>query len=130
MKLRITVDGHTYEVEVEVAAESGTQENEGNDPASATTAIQSAVLRSPPKPGLPGEPGANELKLSRSPVAGIVIRVHVRAGQELQVNDAMIVLEAMKMESLVTAPMSGIVKSVNVTPGEAVKPGQILLEFE
>jgi len=42
----------------------------------------------------------------------------------------MIVLEAMKMETNVTAPVAGKVKSVNVQPGDAVKVNQILVEFE
>jgi methylmalonyl-CoA carboxyltransferase small subunit len=42
----------------------------------------------------------------------------------------MLVLEAMKMETNVTAPVSGKVKSVTVKPGDAVKVNQVLVEFE
>jgi biotin carboxyl carrier protein len=42
----------------------------------------------------------------------------------------MVVLEAMKMETSVTAPIAGKVKSVKVVPGEAVKLNQVLVEFE
>jgi len=40
------------------------------------------------------------------------------------------VLEAMKMEANVTAPGTGTVKSVNVAPGDSVKAGQVIVEFE
>jgi biotin carboxyl carrier protein len=48
----------------------------------------------------------------------------------LQVNDLIVVLEAMKMETTVTAPMEGTVKSVNVAPRESVKLNQVLVEFD
>jgi methylmalonyl-CoA carboxyltransferase small subunit len=59
-----------------------------------------------------------------------VVRVPVVAGQQLQVNDLMVMLEAMKMESAVTAPVAGKLKSVHVAPGDSVKAYQVLVEFE
>jgi methylmalonyl-CoA carboxyltransferase small subunit len=58
------------------------------------------------------------------------VRVPVTPGQRLQLNDLMVVLEAMKMETAVTAPMAGTVKAVNVAPREAVKLNQVLVEFD
>ena len=52
------------------------------------------------------------------------------AGQQLQVNDLIVVLEAMKMETAITAPVEGKLKSINVAPGEAVKANQVLVEFD
>ncbi|HEY4961495.1 MAG TPA: acetyl-CoA carboxylase biotin carboxyl carrier protein subunit, partial [Terriglobales bacterium] len=72
----------------------------------------------------------HEDKLCRSPLAGIVVHVPVVPGQQLQVNELMIVLEAMKMETAITAPMDGKLKSISVTTGESVKANQVLLEFE
>jgi methylmalonyl-CoA carboxyltransferase small subunit len=46
------------------------------------------------------------------------------------VDALIVVLEAMKMETSVTAPIAGTIKSVNVVPGQAVKLNQILVEFE
>jgi methylmalonyl-CoA carboxyltransferase small subunit len=73
---------------------------------------------------------SHEDKLCRSPLAGIVVQVPVAPGQQLQVNDLMVVLEAMKMETAITAPVEGKLKSVNVTPGESVKANQVLVEFD
>ena len=56
------------------------------------------------------EENVNEEKVCRSPVAGVVIKVNVEPGQAIQANDLMMVLEAMKMETNVTAPVAGKVK--------------------
>jgi methylmalonyl-CoA carboxyltransferase small subunit len=130
MKLQISIDGKPYEVEVEVIEEDYPPQLLDNRPAPPTATIQSTVLRTPPKPGSSLDPAVNEAKLCRSPLAGIVVRVPVVAGQHLQVNDLMVMLEAMKMESAVTAPVAGRLKSVHVAPGESVKANQVLVEFE
>jgi methylmalonyl-CoA carboxyltransferase small subunit len=54
----------------------------------------------------------------------------VQPGQQLQLDDLLVVLEAMKMETSLTAPIAGKVKSVKVAAGDAVKLDQILVEFE
>jgi methylmalonyl-CoA carboxyltransferase small subunit len=72
----------------------------------------------------------DETKVCRSPVAGVVIKVNVAAGQAIQANDQLLVLEAMKMETNVTAPVSGKVKSVRVAQGDSVKVHQVVVEFE
>ena len=128
MKLHIAIDGQTYEVEVEVADYA--QQMQDNRPAPASATIQSTVLRTPPNPGSSLDPDGHEAKLCRSPLAGIVVQVPVAPGQQLQVNDLMVVLEAMKMETIVTAPVEGKLKSVNVAPGESVKVNQVLVEFD
>lgn len=130
MKLQISIDGKLYEAEVEVAEEDYSQQSHDNHPAPATATIQSTVLRTPPRPGSSLNPDLNEANLCRSPLAGIVVRVPVVAGQQLQVNDLMVMLEAMKMETAVTAPITGKLKSVNVTPGDSVKANQVLVEFD
>ena len=68
--------------------------------------------------------------MCRSPVAGLVIKVNVKPGDVLETNQVIMVLEAMKMETNVTAPVSGKLKSVRVAAGDAVKSNQILAEFE
>ena len=130
MRLQILIDGTMYEAEVEIAEDDYPPQTQDNRPAPATATIQSTVLRTPPKPGSSLESDVDESKLCRSPVAGIVVRVNVRPGQQLQVNDLMVVLEAMKMETNVTAPIAGKLKSVNVSPRDSVKSNQILVEFE
>jgi methylmalonyl-CoA carboxyltransferase small subunit len=71
-----------------------------------------------------------ESKVCRSPVSGIVASVTAQPGQTLQVGDVLLVLEAMKMETQVTAPVAGKVAAITVKPGESVQSGQVLVEFE
>jgi methylmalonyl-CoA carboxyltransferase small subunit len=130
MKLNIEIDGQMYEAEVEVAEDDYQPQIPDNRPTPAATTIHSGVLRTPHKPGSSLDPDNHEAKLCRSPLAGIVVRVPVASGQYLQVNDLMVLLEAMKMETAITAPMEGKLKSVNVTPGESVKVNQVLVEFD
>jgi methylmalonyl-CoA carboxyltransferase small subunit len=130
MKLLITVDAQTYEVEVEVVEDDYPQQMQDNRPTPTSATIQSTVLRTPSKPGSALNGDNHEDKLCRSPLAGIVVHVPVAPGQQLRVNDLMIVLEAMKMETAITAPVEGKLKSVNVTPGESVKANQVLVEFD
>ncbi len=130
MKLQIQIDGQMYDVEVEIAEEDYPSQTPDNHPAPAAATIQSTVLRTPPKPGTSVDSGVEESKLCRSPLAGIVVRVPVVPGQNLQVNDLMVMLEAMKMETAVTAPVGGKLKSVHVAPGDSVKANQVLAEFD
>jgi methylmalonyl-CoA carboxyltransferase small subunit len=80
--------------------------------------------------GAPVSNGASGDKVCRSPVAGVVVRVNAQVGQQIQANDALLVLEAMKMETNITAPVSGKVKAVNAGLGDAVQVGQVLVELE
>jgi len=68
--------------------------------------------------------------VSAGPVAGVVVKLNVQPGQEIQTNDLMMVVEAMKMETNITAPVAGKVKKVNVAQGDGVKVNQVLVEFE
>jgi len=61
---------------------------------------------------------------------GLVIKVNVRPGQAVEAGELVLVLEAMKMETNVTAPRAAIVKSVHVAAGDPVKLNQVLLELE
>ena len=127
MKMQIVIGGKAYEVEVEFAEDplrvaAPSQHGEGP--------VQSKQVPTPPRPRAHAEGDGDESRLCRSPVAGIVVRVCVQPGQQLQLDQLLVVLEAMKMETSVTAPIVGEVKSVKVAPGEAVKLGQILVEFE
>src|SRR5262245_48631763 len=75
-------------------------------------------------------PVANESKVCRSPFAGTVTRISAQIGQSIQLNDVLLVLEAMKMETVVTSPIAGKVAKINVKVGDAVQGGQVLFEFE
>ena|ERR1700722_4810262 len=131
MKLNITVDNKNYEVEVEVADSAAA-------PMAAAPRLDTS-LRMPaaaPANGAPAAPKVadsgpvNEDKVCRSPVSGIVVRVTSQVGQKIQSGDTLLVLEAMKMETNITAPAAGKIAKINVGQGDAVQGGMVLVEFE
>ena len=128
MKLKITVDGKVYEVDVEVSEPE--QPQPGYVPPAAPARLPGTVPVPPPPPQPAAAPVADESKVSRSPISGVVVRVATQVGQTIQVNDVLLVLEAMKMETVITSPRAGKVAKVNVVPGDAVQAGQVLVEFE
>src|SRR5680860_906000 len=111
MKLQITVNGSVFDVDVEVEEEPlptlGTILVGSGSPYAITPSIAKTPATS-----------ANALT---TPMAGTVVKVLVEAGAEVKSGDTLLVLEAMKMETEVTAPKDGKVKSVDVAVGDAVQ---------
>ncbi len=137
MKLNITVDGKAYEVEVEVAAPEHPIYGVGGyvpmSPVRVPAPPPAALAPAAPVPSAPGAAPAapvNEEKVCRSPISGIVVRVTAQTGQQIQIGDGVLVLEAMKMETDITAPVAGKIRSINVKVGDSVQGGQVLVEFE
>jgi methylmalonyl-CoA carboxyltransferase 1.3S subunit len=130
LKLQIKIDGKTYTVEVEVMEEEEIPppvSYASYQPVSATPT--SAAFLSPKRAPVRKRDAADENNCL-SPVNGIAIKVNVTVGQQVEPNDLIMVLEAMKMESSVTARRAGLVKSVNVVAGDSVRLNQVLVEFE
>ena len=132
MKLQIGIDGKSYEVEVEVVEEDNHVALRGPShlPPPAQTTVRSTVVATAPKPVPASDVAVDEAKVCRSPVAGVVVKISVKPGQQLQADDLLLVLEAMKMETNVTAPAAGKIKSLTVKEGDGVQVNQILVEFE
>jgi biotin carboxyl carrier protein len=61
---------------------------------------------------------------------GSIVRVLAAPGDEVAVGDVLLVLEAMKMENELQAPISGVVKAIYVEPGQAVEMNAVLAEIE
>lgn len=129
MKLRITIDDKAYEAEIEVLEDERHEPSVAN---SARTARQHAggALPATPQPPVAAEGDSSNDKVCRSSVMGIVVNVLAAVGQTVAVDEPLVVLEAMKMESNVLSPLAGRVKAIRVAAGESVKKGQVLVEFE
>ena len=128
MKLTITIDKKTYEVEVEASEPEAPSAPRGYAMESSRVRVLAA---SPPAPQRPMESTpAEEAKLCRSPVSGIVVRVAAQAGQSLQAGDVLLVLEAMKMETSITSPVACKVAAIKAAVGDSVQSGQVVVEFE
>ncbi|HET9426472.1 MAG TPA: biotin/lipoyl-containing protein [Gemmatimonadaceae bacterium] len=65
-----------------------------------------------------------------APMPGLIVRINVKAGDQVGQGQGLVVMEAMKMENELRAAAAGIVKSVNVTSGTAVEKGTVLIEME
>ncbi len=72
---------------------------------------------------------ANKLSNIKAPMPGLVLNILVGEGTDVKKGDALLVLEAMKMENILKSPADGIVKKVSVKKGMAVEKNQILIEF-
>lgn len=78
----------------------------------------------------PRKAGAAEHQTANAPMPGQVLRILVTEGQRVKAGDALIALEAMKMEQTIKANMDGVVGPVLVKPGDIVSPGQKLVEIQ
>jgi methylmalonyl-CoA carboxyltransferase 1.3S subunit len=128
VKLNITIDGKNYEVDVEaVEPESPVHRMQPIMAGPAPVRVPAAPVASAPAGD---STPVNESKVCRSPVSGIVIRVAAQVGQSLQAGDILLVLEAMKMETNLTAPGPGKIAAILTKEGDSVQSGQVVVEFE
>ena len=127
MKLKLTVDGKLYEVDVEVAEPE--QPHPSYDPPAGQARRETSSGPAPPVRST-GEKVADESKVCRSPISGVVVKAPVQVGQQIQVNDILLVLEAMKMETQITAPIAGKIAKINANVGDSVQAKQVLIELE
>ena len=65
-----------------------------------------------------------------APMPGLILEINVKEGQEVSEDDPLLILEAMKMENVITSPRNGVIKHIAVTKGEAVEKNRLLIEFE
>lgn len=130
-KLRVTVDGKSYEVTVELDDDAplpAAPAPVGSvAPAALNPAAVAPVAASPISGGAGAAAGPGDVP---SPLAGRVTAINVQAGQEVKEGDHLLTLEAMKMNTFVMAPRAGKVKQVRVEVGSAVEEGQALVTLE
>ena len=130
MKLKITVDNKTYEVDVEATEPEAVPPPRGYVVQPAITRLPATASAPSAAPSAASGAPVNEEKVCRSPINGVVIKVLAQPGQSIQPGDILLVLEAMKMETNITAPIGGKVVKVNVNVGDGVQGGQVVAEFE
>jgi len=129
MKLKITLDGVTYEVDVEFMDEAGAPAPAAApvaQPAPASTPQLKAAAKAPTA----AKSAAGGDMTVTSPLSGTVFKILVKVGDSVGTGQDLIILEAMKMETNVVAAGPGTIKNIPVAEGDAVSQGQPLIEFE
>ena len=109
MKYKVTLNGRTYEVEVEAGKAMLVDEYEAYAPA----------------PAAPAAPAAGEVV--KAPMPGVVLKVQVQQGQAVKAGQVLIILEAMKMENEIVAPKDGTVAQIVAAKGATVESGAPLV---
>ena len=109
----ITVNGNVYDVTVEE-----------NGAGAAPVARPAAAPKAAPKAAAPAG-AAGSVKVS-APMPGKILAVKATVGQAVKKGDAIMVLEAMKMENDIVAPQDGTVASLNAAVGDSVEAGAVL----
>lgn len=116
----ITVNGSVYDVVVEEGATSGA-------PVAAAPAAPKAAPKVAPAPAAaPAASGAAGSVKIEAGAAGKVFKIEKNVGDAVKKGDAVVIVEAMKMEIPVVAPQDGTVASINVAVGDAVEAGALL----
>ena len=115
----ITVNGNVYDVTVEEAGA-------GAAPAARAATPAARPAAAPAKPAAkPAASGAGSIEV-KAGAAGKVFKIEASVGQSVKKGDAVVIIEAMKMEIPVVAPEDGPVASIDVAVGDAIESGAVL----
>lgn len=112
----ITVNGTVYDVTVE-------EKGAGSAPVAAPVVAAAPVAAAPAAPAKAAGAGSIEVKAG---AAGKVFKIEASVGQSVAKGDAVVIIEAMKMEIPVVAPEDGTVASIDVAVGDAIESGAVL----
>ena len=119
-KFKVNVNGTSYTVEV---AEEGVV---AVAPVTAAPAPAAAPApKAAPAAAAPVEVAAGDTPVT-APMPGKVSKIMKKAGDKIAKGECIMTLEAMKMQNEIGAPVGGTIKSINVTKGDGVKPGQTM----
>ncbi|MCD6321814.1 MAG: biotin/lipoyl-binding protein [Clostridiales bacterium] len=117
-KYKIKVNGKEYEVEVEQI---------GGDPVvSAVPKTAKTVVAAPVAKATNKAQGTEGSVKIEAPMPGTILDVKVAVGDTVEKGQALLILEAMKMENEIAAPEAGTVSSINVETGASVESGQLI----
>ena len=130
MKYKVTLNGKTYEVEVEAGKAVLLDEYEACAPAPAAAAAPAAAPAA--VAAAPAAPAAAPVSIKdgeavTAPMPGNIIRVDVKEGDSVKAGQILAILEAMKMETEIPAPKDGTVVQVVTSKGAVVETGSPLV---
>ena len=128
MKYKVTLNNRTYEVEVEAGRAMLIDEYEAYAPAPIAQAapVAAAPVAAAPAAAAPAVSVAAG-EVVKSPMPGNILKINVSLGQKVNEGDALLILEAMKMENEVVAPKPGTIAQIIVSKGAVVETGAPLI---
>lgn len=124
-KYRITVEGKTYEMDVELIGANGAVAA----PVAKTAAPVAAAPKAAPAP-VAAKPAAVGSGSVVSPMPGTILKVLKATGDSVKAGEVVLILEAMKMENEITAPVDGTIESLSLTEGSTVAGGDLLFDVK
>lgn len=130
MKYKVTLNGKTYEVEVEQGKAVLLDEYEALAPAPAAAAVPAAAPAATPvaAPAASAAPVNLEAgEAVNAPMPGNILRIDVAKGDTVKAGQVLVILEAMKMENEIVAPKDGTVAQVVTSKGAVVDTGSPLI---
>lgn len=124
-QFNVTVGGEHFQVEVDPVG--GSSPLSGSPTTAAPGSASAAPAQPSEAPAVPAEPevAAGDATIL-APIPGIVLKYEVEVGQKVSAGDAVVVLEAMKMENSLPSPIDGVVKTLPAQPGETVAKDSVL----
>lgn len=123
-KFNITVNGISYEVEVEEITDTASSN------AQAAAPKASPAVKAAPASKVPSDSGAaGNIKIT-SPMPGTIMKLSVSVGQAVKKGDIVCILEAMKMENEIFAPQDGTVAAIHTEQGATVNSGDLLVSLK
>ncbi len=133
MKMKITLHGVSYEVDVEIL-------DEGEGFFGTGASVPKVVSSTPELPtynttvsephvnAKPLPSGSQQGKIA-APVGGTVVEIKLKAGDSVKLGEEILVLDAMKMNTSIQSPVDGKIKAILVAAGDTVREGEILVEL-
>ena len=129
MKYKVTLNGRTYEIEVEAGKAMLLDEYEAYAPAPAAPAAPAPAAAAPA--AAPAATAASAVTAAgetvNAPMPGVVLRVEVTQGAAVKAGQVLLILEAMKMENEILAPRDGTVAQIVAQKGVSVDTGAPLI---
>ena len=130
MKYKVTLNGKTYEVEVEVGKVVLLDEYEACAPAPAAAPAATAAPAAPAAPAAAPAPAPVALSDGEpvnAPMPGNILRIDVKEGDKVKAGQTLLILEAMKIENEIAAPKDGTVVQIATSKGAVVETGTPLI---
>ena len=120
--LKVTVNGNTYDVEVEEVKEGEKVEVHATKEVTPPTPTKEEKVEQP----VAKKEGSIKVP---APMPGNIWKIKTSVGAKVEKHEVLLILEAMKMENEIVAPEAGIVTNILVKEGDAVEPGKIMVEL-